>query len=162
MTDHKDQPQSDTPPDPEAGAQARLTEIDLRLGGLLSSLSDGVREIADRLRPIADLAADTVHVDHHIRVGGLAEFQEAASAKSRPAPEHEVRQTTADWTLTAHLPGASLASIRIDSRPGQLTVDTPRHRLSIQLPEDLAREQMEMTFRAETLTLRAPRTGEEA
>lgn len=146
-------------------ARESVEEIEIRLGGLFDAVSGGFREMADRMRPLTEAVQEAaenrghVHVERRVGVGSVAEFIDAMNAPSRPAPEHSVQQTDSAWTLEARLPDTTLPEIRIDIRPGRLTVSTPRHHLVCSIPEDFDEAAMEMGFVSDKLTLKAPRGG---
>lgn len=143
----------------EDEARERIAQIEVRLGGLFDAVSDGFREMTERIRPLAE--AGQVHMERRVRVGGVAEFIDSLNPSPRPVPEHEIRQTAEAWTLEATLPGVTLPQIHIDLSGGRLLLETPKHRLTCSVPEDLDEEAMEMAFRAGALTLTIPRRAEE-
>ena len=161
MTDHKDQSKRSTPDPTSATARTRLARVDLQLGGVLGAVTDGFRDIADRLEALGEVEHGSVHLDHRLHIGSLIGFREATRARLRPMPEHEVRQTATDWSLTVQLPDASLTDIRIECQPGRLSIDTRDYHLSVSLPKDLAREKMALGFQDGRLSLTAPRRGAE-
>ena len=146
--------------DGAADAQARLDEMETRLGDLFDAVSEGFHDISGHLSALADLANGPIKVERRVSVGGLLDMVGSLKSTELPVPEHSLRQTVEAWNLEVNLPSTTLPEIRIESLPGRLTVTTPRQRLSLAIPEDLAVDALDMRFQAGVLYLHAPRRGD--
>ncbi len=160
---------SDRPED-ETGApkpgRERLEEMDARLGSLRDAVSGSLRDIADQFQAAfsTQIRTGAFGMEHEVRTGTVLDEDGQVIVTPAPdgaelleEPEHELRQSSAAWSLDCRLPGCGPLDLSLSARAGRLVLQAKGYRLEVALPGDLDLAAMSMQLEGGTLTLSAPR-----
>jgi hypothetical protein len=153
-----------------------LSEIELRLGGLLGAVENALSEALDRARDGGDAqdlsgerTAGGVRAQWSVRVGPAAGARGDVGAKRSHEPaaprgaDPEAIETEAGWVLAVEMPGADPATLSVDADGERLIVRASglrEHRLSIPLPPGASPDGLETRLLNGILEITMPRRSE--